>query len=345
MTERTVKMRRWIRWTILAVWILTAVSVLVLTQIHVPLTASITLRTREISLSLNPVLLLNNAEESQLSISGPAKFSLVVAGTQGSQTIVTVDAPTPAASCTFYLVRTDSLTFVDSPVNSSGEARMALIWPLNADGDSFIARMPQHLAGNLVAAHGPSDHSSFACSGVSSSLSDQHSLSGVLSENGGSSFRTRGAFQMTLRQESDDPLKNTNLHVAGRVWVGHIDPLAIEHATATLLQPLPGRKNAVSFDGLPKNVEFNTTDLIEVDPSSHFDVGSILARNGMQIELHGIVNNLRSGTGSNDLVSCMPSAFDLLDSRKRIFGVIPGIVTAIIGFLEALGLLPARKTR
>src|SRR5208337_4166107 len=160
---------------------------------------------------------------------------------------------------------------------------------------------------NLVAAHGPSDHSSFACSGVSSSLSDQDSLSGVLSENGGSSFRTRGGFQMTLRQESDDPLKSTNLHVAGRVWVGHIDPLAIGHATATLLQPLPGRKNAVSFDGLPKNVEFNTTDLIEVDPSSHFDVGSLLARNGMQIELHGIVNNLRSGTGSNDLVSCMPS--------------------------------------
>jgi hypothetical protein len=345
MSERTVKMRRWIKWIILAVWIVTAAAVLVLTQIHVPVTASISVRTREISLSLNPVQLLSNAEESQLSISGPAKFSLAVAGTQGSQTIVTVNASTPAASCTFYLVRADSLTLVDSPVNSPGEARMTLVWPLNSDGDSFIARMPQHVAGNLVAEHGPSDHSSFACSGVSSSFSDQDSLSGVLSENGGSSFRTRGASQMTLHQASGSQLESTNLHVAGRVWVEHFDPLAMGHATATLLQPLPGRKNAVTFEGLSKQVELNTTDLIEVDPGSHFDIGSILAKNGMQIELHGTVNNLRTGAGSNDLVSRMPSAFDLLDSRKRIFGIIPGIVSGIIGFLETLGLLPRRKTR
>jgi hypothetical protein len=342
--EEPVKMRGWIRWTIIAVWVITAAVVLVLTQLQLPVTSSISVRTREISLGVNPALLLSASEESQISISGPAKFALVTSGPNGAQTL-DVDAHTAASSCTFYLVHTDSLSLVDVPAGSSGEERITLLWPENADESTFAVRMSQHVAGTLAAAHGAGGHSSFVCSGVTSSVAGEDTLSGNLADDDGSSFRTRGASQIIEHQIPGSPLESTNLHVADKVWVAHFDTLPAKHAIATLLKPLPNRKNQVLFDGLGKNVEFNVADIIEVTPGDHFDIRSVIAKNGIQIELHGTVKDLRVGAGSDDLVSCMPSIFDLLDAKKRIIGVIPGIVATIIGILESLGFLPRREKK
>jgi hypothetical protein len=41
----------------------------------------------------------------------------------------------------------------------------------------------------------------------------------------------------------------------------------------------------------------------------------------------------------------MPTLFETLDNRRRLFTVIPGIVAFVLGLMEALGLLPKKRGR
>ncbi len=70
---------------------------------------------------------------------------------------------------------------------------------------------------------------------------------------------------------------------------------------------------------------------------------SLIVNNGIGLQMHGTVNDVRVGSGTNNLRSCMSSVFDLLTSKQRVFGAIPSAVAFILGIFEAMGLLLKKK--
>jgi hypothetical protein len=79
-----------------------------------------------------------------------------------------------------------------------------------------------------------------------------------------------------------------------------------------------------------------------VIPRNNFYLRQFTVKDGVQVSLHGIVRDVRTGAGASGLETLVPSAFDHLDNVKRIYGVVPALVAFILGILEKMGGLPER---
>jgi hypothetical protein len=340
--EKEPKVRPWVRWVTALVWLLTAATVLVLSLMHLPATATVTVLVREVSFVTDSSSLFDSADQDRFSISGPFDITLsgppAVNSNGHAVSSVEVHGPSTAASCAFYNVRT-------SPLRLLGDTGILLLWPKNADPNSLIIRLRGRAAGDLSPNGSASAASSYSCSGVEQTATTLGEMNGVLSDEFGTTFGTSGDAQLSFRRKSSQIVSDSQIRVSGPLQIAHIDPAHPGQEKGSLLDPYSKKsRNQVTFDDSSRNVEFNSKDLIVIDPGSDFYIRSLSADHGIQLELHGTVRNILTGAGSKDYKSCMPSVFDTLDSKKRIYGAIPGAVTFILTLLETLGLLP-RKTK
>lgn len=107
-----------------------------------------------------------------------------------------------------------------------------------------------------------------------------------------------------------------------------------------LVSPPAGQKNAITFDALDRTLDIPDADLLLIRPQSNFYLKRIDAKDSIEANFNGNVQDIQLGAGPSDLKSVMPSLFDHLSAQKKIYGVVPGIVALILGILEKMKLLP-----
>jgi len=326
--------RLWIKWTVAAVWLLTAIAVFILSLVHAPTTATVTLHVREIHFRTDPWTMLDAADQIQFTISGPARLRIAIAPAASSARDLNLDAKTGAASCSFYSVRTGPLRLVK-------DTDLTILWPNNADADSFAIRVLEPVSGNIVARHQSEDRAAFACTGVSDTKANSDVIQGNLSDSFDSSFSTTGRAQLTFHEASTGSLGG-NVRVTGTIRVGHIDPTESGEETAALLDPLAGQANEIVFDRFSRPLTVNTGDILDIVPGKDFYLRRIQVSHGIELEFHGTVKEVHVGAGAENNENWMPSLFDLLDTKKRLFAVVPSIAAFIFGLLESLGMLPKK---
>jgi len=59
--------------------------------------------------------------------------------------------------------------------------------------------------------------------------------------------------------------------------------------------------------------------------------------------VHGIVKDVKSGAGPNDMRTHMPSLFDQIDNAKRFWGVVPALVAFLLGLADKLRKTPEKQ--
>lgn len=335
MPENAKTTRLWIKWTVAAVWLLTAIAAITLSLIHTPTTATVTLHVREIHFRTDPWTILDAADQIQFTVSGPARLRIASVPAPGSVRELDLNAATGAASCSFYSVRTGPLRLVK-------DTDIAILWPNNADADSFAIRVLDPVSGNIFAKHQGQNRASFVCTGVSDAINPSDTIQGDLSDNFDSSFSTTGYAQLVYHELSTGSLGG-NVRVTGKIRVGHIDPTGTGEETAALLEPLAGQANQIVFDRFSRPLTVNTGDILEIVPDSDFYLRKIRVNQGIELEFHGTVKEIHVGAGAEQNENWMPSLFDLLDTKKRVFAVVPSIAAFVLGLLESLGMLPKKR--
>lgn len=336
-------LRRWLAWTIGGVWAATALAVLIATRIHPSTTVNVSLSVREISFRTNASRILGASDEEQLLISGMGSLQIQLNSLQTIQaggppiqaTSLQIDGE-PSASCTLYQVRSAGFDL-------TGPAIITLGVPSIAATRAFNLKVHGPLRGNLTSRSG--EHGlrpGFECTRVHVNGGPPGNVAASFSPEGGDSifFATSDA-QLSFDLTGQSEIGDTQIPILKEIRFSHIDPHTSEEKTV-LLKPPAGYKNEVSFEKVNKSVAINDADLLVVIPKNNFYLRQFTVKDGVQVSLHGIVRDVRTGAGASALETLVPSAFDHLDNVKRIYGVVPALVAFILGILEKMGGLPER---
>jgi hypothetical protein len=351
------KMRPWIRWTIGLIWLGTAIVVGVLFWVKSPATATVTVHVSEISFQMDPGRLFDEANQQHFAITGRSNIAISMIPQNSKQTnsveTLSVLGSDATSLCNFYNVRI-------SPLTIAGKGEVTLLYSRFADPKSFSIRTSQPVNGTIAALQGNNLKSAFNCSQVTPAGSSPTSdlIQGQLSPQFASSYRTGADAQFSFREADETIPEENQIRVTGDILVAHVEHLSenLDPTTnsdnsslldekSSMLPSLPGKKNEVVFDGLPskKSVSINSSDLLLIKPEQDFYIRRLQVEKGIDLEFHGTAKQILLGAGAKDLKNCMPSMFEMLDSKKRGFTVIPSIVAFIVGFLEAIGVLPKKK--
>jgi hypothetical protein len=344
------RIRPWVKWTIAAVWVCTGITVLVLCHVHPPTSASASLRVQEISFTTNSPTIFSPVNQDQFVVSGVSSVSL-------QATNVKLDAVLPrkiennelelrgdaSASCTFYNVRTGLIQLLSNSV-------LTLLWRKNAGESSFALRSHGPLRGKVTAQPTAKNKSGFVCSRIRANDGQTATVEGEFVHQDSVDFVTANDVQLDFRGADGSDLGDTQIAILNDVRFSHVEvneaqderPEELPAEKTVLLPPLKGQSNEILFEAVRKNVKVNDADLLVIRPDKEFYIRKFSVDHGIQLGLHGMVRDITVGAGPRDLKSQMPSLFEELDTEKRTFTVIPGIVAFILGVLEKLGILPGR---
>lgn len=316
--------------------------ILISTRIHPSTTANASLSVKGISFRTNAKRILGPSDEEQLLVSGVSSLQIQFSSARTIRTSgPTVKATSlevrgePSASCSFYQIRSGGLEL-------GGPSIVTLGAPSTAGGKSFHLRVHGLLSGNLTSQ--PREHGlnpGLTCTRVRVNGAPAGNVEVGFSPEGGDSifFTTFSDARLDFDLTAQSQIGDTQIQIFQEVRFSEIDPHTSEEKTV-LLKPPSGYKNEVSFEKLSKSIALDDADLLVILPENEFYLRQFTVRDGIQLSLHGVVHDVRTGAGVSDLQSRMPSLADQLDSKKRIYGLIPALATLILGILEKMGVLP-----
>ena len=330
-------MRRWVAWTVLAVWIATVLAVLIADHTHPATTAQISLSVREFSFRTNASHILGPSDDAQFLLAGLSSLQIQF---NAEQTITTDGVPIrarsiqidgdPSASCTFYRVR-------NSGLDLNGPSILTLGAPSTAGTRSFNLKVHGALSGHLTSRPGEAGlKAGFECTRAHIGGAPAGNILVGFSPQGGDSvyFATSSDAQLGFEVTAQSEIGDTQIPITGEVRFSHIDPHTLEEKTVLLKN-----KNEVSFEKLGKSATLDESDLLVLEPKNEFYLSQFIVKDGVHLSLHGVARDLRAGAGASALETLMPSTLDHLDNIKRIYGIVPSIVALILGILEKMGLL------
>ena len=336
-------MRPWVIWVVACTWLATFLAVLILSRIHPPATVSVSLFTRELSFQTNANEVLSPLNEDQLIITRIAKIRV-----DGQKMRFTFDHGFPkvedvielsgllGATCSFYVVRSSPITLSD------GISQITFWKPIANTPSGFAFRSHGSLTGSLTGQPSTSkEPSGFSCTRISFDNQEFRQVDAISQSPGDSvHFYTAADTQLDFRLSPASEVEDTQIPVLSTLRFSHVTPGSEPQEKTVLAPPTQGQKNAISFDGLDNIVEIPDADLLLIRPKSNFYLKRIDAKDSIEVNFHGNVQDVQLGAGSSDLPSVMPSLFDHLNAQKKVYGVVPGIVALILGILEKMKILP-----
>lgn len=334
--------RRWLRWAIGGVWVGTALAVLIATRIHPATVASASLHVRKISFRTNTNHILGPGNEAQLLLSGVRSVQIHLSSPQsveinGARRPVNVldIVGDSFASCSFYQVRSDGFDLKGTPILTLGWDQAT--GEKLANNRSFSLNVHGSLSGNLTSqAAVPPLVPGFTCTRVRINGGPPGDVESRLSPQGSDSifFTTTADARLDFDLAPETDIGDTQIPILGdlRFWDD-------EPGTGNTKTVLLGPENKVAFEKVNQSFILNEADLLLMVPKNDFYLRRFALKDGIQLNLHGVVREVRSGAGASDLETRMPSFFDHVDSTKRLWGAVPALVAFIIGVLDQLGKL------
>jgi hypothetical protein len=338
-TERPV--RRWITWAIIgATWAGTALAVAIASRIHPATIANISLNTKRISFRTSANHIFGPSNEEQLLVSGVGMLriqfdslqSITIGGHAAKASSLEIQGG-PSTSCSFYQVRSGGLEL-------SGPAIITLDKPNIAENRSFSLQAHGALSSNFSSRPGDAGSKpGFECQEVHVNGGPAVDLEGTFSPKGGDSIflATSNDPRLDFVTAPHSEVGDTQIPILEGLRFSEIDPGSGEEKSV-LLKPPP----EIVFETVNRKVTVDDADLLVVVPQTNFYLRRFAIENGIQLSLHGSVQEVKEGPGSSGLETVMPSAFDQLDYEKRIYGGIPSLVALILAVVERMGGLQKR---
>jgi hypothetical protein len=338
--------RRLLKWGIAAVWAGTAIAVLVATRIHPPTTIATSLNVRKISFQTTANRILGPSNDNQLLVSQVKSVQIHLSSPQSvaaggaTQTTSLIDITGgPFASCSFYHVRSDGFDLQNDSVLTISWDQAEGSTPQNSN--SFSLGVHGLLSGNLT--------SQASAAGLIPGITCQHvqvnggpagDLESKLSPEGGDAISLDTAtdarldFDLALQNNIGD----SQIPIRGEVRFWEVEPGNDDVKTVFL-----SGENKVTFEKVNQSFSLDEGDLLLIEPESDFYLRRFSIKNGIQLNLHGIVKEVKSGAGPKDMRTHMPSLFDQIDNAKRFWGVVPALVAFLLGLVDKLRRSPEKQ--
>jgi hypothetical protein len=339
-------MRPVIVWLIAFIWLATFVAVLIAAHVRPTAIIGASLNTKEVSLRTDVTKILGPLNEDQLLVNGMAKVTVLGHAMEtafdGASPEVREEIQLigfPGATCTFYSVRSTGVALTQQP------SQITFWKPNLKDQTAFAVKSHGPLSVSLTGQSPESgSHSGFSCLGVSLESGTPGRVDVIFPSPGDSvDLYTSLDTQLDFRLKQPSEVVDTQIRILNTLRFSHVAPGPDPSEKTVLLPPPEGRKNEIRFEGLDRSVDVGEADLLVIQPQNEFVLKQFNAKDGIELNFHGEVKDVRLGAGPSDLRSVMPSLFDHLSAQKRIYGVIPGIVAFILGILEKLRILPRRS--
>jgi len=121
--------------------------------------------------------------------------------------------------------------------------------------------------------------------------------------------------------------------------IGELRFWQVEPGTGNTKTVLLGSDNKILFEKVNQSFALDEADLLLLIPKSDFYLRRFAVRDGIQLNLHGIVSDAESGAGAGALESRMPSLFVQMGRIAPAWGMVLTAVTLIFGILSLLGWL------
>ena len=331
--------RRSLAWIVGGIWIATILAVFIVRHIHPATTAKVSVSVKEISFRTNASNILGPSDEEQLLVSGVKWFEIHLNNEQKVTTggpsfqpgLIQIEGE-PSASCTFYRVHSDGLNLTVPSIITIGV-------PSGAGTGSFSLKVHGSLRGQLTSRPGePGLKSGFECTRVKGAPAGNVTRS--FSSHGGDSisFITSPDAHLTFDLTAKSQIGDTQIPILDEVRFSHIDPRTSQEKTVLLKN-----KNEVAFDKVGKSVTLGEAELLVVVPKKdEFYVSQFTVGDGIHLSMQGVARDVRAGPGATALETLMPSWWEHLDTAKRIYGGVPGLVATILLILGRMGLLPEK---
>ena len=171
--------------------------------------------------------------------------------------------------------------------------------------------------------------------------SDVDRVEGVFSAGGSDSitFSTDLDGRLDFRGVTDEVVQDSRLQITAPVRFWQIGAQADSKEESVLIHPSNGRMNEVSFTALGKSVPLNLGDLLLIAPTDAFYVRRFESLAGIQLDLHGVVRDVKVGIAPADLKTQMPSYFDGLDRLLKAFTpitVLVSLATTLVGLWQKI---------
>jgi hypothetical protein len=332
--------RRWVNWVIVVVWIGTISAALITLNIHPATAVTASLTVRRFSFRTNANHILGAGTEEQLLVSGvrsleihlnhPQRVSINGAQQQATQIEIVGE---PFSTCTFYQVRSDGFDL-------SGPSTLIMEWDSDAKVNPSIARsfsLSGHgsLSGNLASQPAASGRTpAFTCTNVRVNGKPPGDTESRLSTDGGDSIflttavDSRIDFDLTPQSTIGD----TQIPVLGELRFWQVEPGSEDTKTVLL-----GSENKVLFEKVNQSFTLDEADLLLLIPKSDFYLRRFSVKDGIQLNLHGIVREVKAGPGAGALDGHMPSLFAHMGRIAPVWGTVLTAVTLILGILSRLG--------
>jgi len=337
---------RLLHWGIAAVWVSTAVAVLIATHIHPPTTLAASLDVRRISFKTDANRILGPNNDSQLLVSKIRSVQihfnspqLVSAdGTTHKTDIVEISGE-PFAACSFYRVRSDGVNLErDSLLTLSVDQDPN---PTSSTFRPFSLNVHGLLSGNLTSqAATQALVPGFSCQHVRVDGASVQSVESRLSPGGGDAifFATYTDARLDFALDQGNSIGDTQIPIRDAIRFWEVEP-GSENVKTVLL----GNENKVSFEDVGQSFMLDDADLLLVEPHRDLYLRRFVLKDGIQLSLHGAVREVKSGAGPKDLRTHLPTLFDRIDNTKRVWGVIPALVAFVLGLFEKLRRSPGEK--
>jgi hypothetical protein len=251
----------------------------------------------------------------------------------------------PLATCTFYNVRTDG-------VELSGASSLVLLWPDHAGDTAFaIKSHGPPLTGTLTAQPSARSKSGFACTQVRLNGELVTNIDGKFTNQDAIYFTTENDTQLDFRGSGSPTIGDTQISVLddvrfSRAEYSQLEPLRPPEPKSVLMPTRPGQSYEIIFEETNKKLVLRDGDLLLIRPEKGFYIRKFSINHGIQLSLHGKVKDLKTGSGSNDQNSQMPSRFEQLNSARPVLSQVWDVLSVFAGigvFLEIVGKLKWKK--
>jgi hypothetical protein len=310
-------MRRWVRWTVLSVWGLTAATVLMMANVRRNTPITLRVAASEIAFDTTAGQLLHAASYDDVILSRVRVVEITSA--TGDYRRLEGDS---FGSCSFANVRAEAIRLTKP-------SRVQL----RAGGDSLSVKATESMEGRLTSQASPS-RSSVTCTRVGTGT-----YAADLSSGGGDGivFATaeNGGIDVSAR-----PLvvEDRQIPITGPLRFTAIDGRTGDEKSA-LLAGTDAEVNQVSFERTDEELPVDPADVLVVEPAGSFWLRSVSTADGLRLSFRGLVQDVRLGGGAGDLQSVMPTLLDEWIALKGMLALIPAVAAGVIALLERAGLL------
>ena len=97
------------------------------------------------------------------------------------------------------------------------------------------------------------------------------------------------------------------------------------------IREIAGQKNWIRFGDSGRDFSFHDRDIVVLSPvDQKFQIREVqMTEAGLRASMGGTLRDAQSGPGEGTLESRLPTLFQVLDARSRIFGAVPAVAAAL----------------